>query len=92
MSKTLGTKIRDWVADGALNRVMDGPHRQPESRFGAEWRGLFLAHPAETSQAADAYREERNLQIQTAEIHKGIRASFMPPKVPCGALHWPFVD
>ena len=39
----------------------------------------------------DAYGQDLGVQIQSAEIHLGLRAGFMPEKVRYGASHRPFV-
>ena len=65
---------------------------QLEQGYDTVWRGLLLSHLAEFSQSIDAYQQDLGRQIQTAEIHLGLRAGFMPPKVPYRPLHWPFIE
>ena len=52
----------------------------------------MLSHPAEFSQSVDVYRQDLSCQIQSAEIHLGLRAGFMPPKIPFGPIHRPFIE
>lgn len=92
VSKELGRKIRNYVDDDALDWVMgETPSRSTEN-FDAEWQGWRLFHAAEFSEAVSAYRGQLNNQIQTCEIHLGLRATFMPPKVAYGPKHQPFVE
>ena len=53
----------------------------------AEWRSWLLSNAAEFSQAVGDYQAELDHQIQTAEIHLGLRFGCMRPKVRCGPSH-----
>ena len=92
VSKYLGRKIRNYQAEGKLDWLFDESTERIKQGYDTEWRGLLLSHPTEFSQSIDAYRQDLGRQIQTAEIHLGLRAGFMPPKVPYGPLHWPFIE
>jgi len=92
VSKELGRKIRDLVDDGALDWVMGETPSRPIGDFDAEWRGWRLFNASEFSEAVFAYQGQLENQIQTCEIHLGLRASFMPPKVAYGPKHQPFVE
>ena len=74
VSKSLGRKIRDYQAEGALDWLMD---ETPGSNqwFDPAWRGWLRSNPAEFSQAVDAYLQELGGQVLSAEIHLG----FGPP-------------
>jgi len=92
ISKERGRKIRNFVDDGALDWVMGETTSRSTEDFDAEWRGWRLAQAAEFSEAVSAYRGQLNNQIQTCEIHLGLRATFMPPKVAYSPKHQPFVE
>ena len=92
VSKELGTKIRDYQADGKLDWLSDESTNRPDPGFATEWRGWLLANASEFSQSVDVYREDLGCQIQTAEIHLGLRAGYMRPKVRYGPSHRPFIE
>ena len=92
VSKSLGTKIRNFVADGALDWVMDETPGRPKRGDDSEWRSMLLSHVTEFSLAVDAYKQDLGIRIQTSEIHQGLRVGFMPAKVPYGPSHRPFVE
>ena len=95
VSKSLGRKIRDYQAEGALDWLMDETKGSTDQWFDPAWRSWLLSKPVEFSQAVDAYLQELGLQIQTTEIHLGLRHSFEPqppPRVPYGPIHQPFVE
>ncbi len=95
VSKSLGTKIRDYSEEGALDWLMDESSGSTDQWFDPDWRCWLLSKPVEFSQAVDAYRQELGLQTQTAEIHLGLRNTFeprRPPKVRYGPMHHPFVE
>ncbi len=92
VSKPLGTKVRNYQAEGKLDWLFYESTDRPEQGYDTEWRGWLLSHPAEFSRSVDVYRDDLGCQIQTAEIHLGFRAGFMPPKVPYGPLHRPFIE
>ena len=54
--------------------------------------GGLLSNAAEFSQAVDAYLAELDHQIQTAEIHLGLRFGCIRPKVRYGASHQPLIE
>ena len=94
VSKSLGRKIRDYQAEGALGWLMDET-TSSNQWFGPAWRGWLRSKPAEFSQAVDAYLQELGLQIQTAKIHLKLRSTFeprRPPRVRYGPMHHPFVE
>lgn len=91
VSKSLGTKIRDYVGDGDLDWLDETP-QQSVVRFNSEWRGWLLSHSADFSEAVSAYRGELDHQIQSSEIHLGLRASCMRQKVAYGPSHQPFIE
>ena len=92
VSKSLGTKIRDYVGVGDLDWVMGETPVRPTENFDEEWRRWLLSHAAEFSEAGSAYQGELNNQIQRAETHLGLRATFMQPRVTYGPKHKPFVE
>lgn len=92
MSKSLGTKIRDYVADGDLDWVMNETEKTTDKQFDEEWRAWLLSHALEFSDAVEVYGEDLDRQVQRTEIHLGLRASYMPPKVPYGPSHQPFIE
>ena len=95
VSKSLGSKVRDYVADGTLDWLMDETLSPTDKRFDPEWRSWLLSNTKEFSQAVDVYLQELSLQIQTAEIRLGIRVSFEPrrrPRVRYGPTHRTFVE
>ena len=92
VSKELATKIRDCLDEGKLDWVMDETSVQPGQGFDSEWRDWLLSHAAEFSQAVDAYLQELGRQIQSAEIHQGLRATIMSPRAPYGPTDQLFVE
>ena len=92
VSKSLGTKIRDYVGVGDLDWVMGETPVRPTENFDEEWRRWLLSHAAEFSEAGSAYQGELKNQIQSSEIHLGWRATFMPPRVAYGPKHRPFIE
>lgn len=92
VSKSLGTKIRDYVEDGSLDWVIGETSVRPAKKFDEEWRRWLQCHAVEFSEATSAYRGELNNQIQRAETHLGLRAMFMRPRVTYGPKHQPFVE
>ena len=94
VSKSLGRKIRDYQAEGALNWLMDETTGSNQW-FDPAWLAWLRSKPAEFSQAVDAYRQDLGLRIQTAKIHLGLRSTFeprRPPRVRYGPMHHPFVE
>lgn len=92
VSKELGAKVRDLVAAGALDWVLDETPAVPDQGIDVEWRRLLMSHSGEFSQGVGAYQQELGCQIQTAEILLDSRAGYMPPKVPYSSAHSPFVE
>ena len=95
VSKSLGKKVRDDQAEGALDWLMDENPDSTKQWFDPDWRALLRLKPVEFSQAVDAYLRELDLQIQTTEIHLKRRSSFKPqrpPRVRYGPMHHPFVE
>jgi len=92
VSKELGRKIRNYVDDGALDWVMGETADRPLEIFDEDWRRWLHCHAAEFSEAGSAYRGELNNQIQRAETHLGLRATFMQPRVTYGPKHRLFVE
>ena len=92
VSKELARKIRKYVDEGKLDWVMDETSGQPAQGFDPEWRGWLLSHAAEFSQAVDAYLQELGRQIESAEIHQGLRATIMSPRAPYGPTDQLFVE
>ena len=52
----------------------------------------MLSHAGQFSVAVEANRQDLVVQIQTREIRLGLRAGFMPAKIPYGPSHRPFVE
>ena len=92
VSKPFARKIRNFVAAGDLDWVMDETPGRPKRGDDSEWRGMLLSHVTEFSLAVDAYKQDLGIRIQTSEIHQGIRSGFMPAKVPYGPSHRPFIE
>jgi len=92
VSKSLGTKIRDLVADGALNWVIDETAGQPTAQMDPEWRSWLLSHAPAFSTAVSVYIEEMSFQIQLTEVHFELRSSVMSPKVAYGPSYRPFIE
>ncbi|MCH7552521.1 MAG: hypothetical protein IIC82_00780 [Chloroflexi bacterium] len=92
VSKELARKIRKYVEEGKLDWVMDETSVQPGQGFDSEWRDWLLSNPAQFSQAVDAYLQELGRQIQSAEIHQGLRATIMSPRAPYGPTDQLFVE
>ena len=92
VSRTFARKIRNFVADGDLNWVMDETPGRPKRGDDSEWRGILLSHATKFSLAVDAYKQDLGIRIPTSEIHQGLRVGFMPAKVPYGPSHRPFVE
>jgi len=95
VSKSLGKKVRDDQAEGALDWLMDENPDSTNQWFDPDWRALLRLKPVEFSQAVDAYLRELDIQIQTTEIHLKLRSSFKPqrpPGVRYGPIHHLFVE
>lgn len=92
VSKSLGTKIRNFVADGALDWVLGEDVTKHDQGVDVEWQSWLMSHAAQFSEAVDIYKQDLGVQIQTAEIHQGLRATFMPPRLPYGPLQRPFIE
>jgi len=92
VSKELGRKIRDLLAKGDLDWVMDETPRQSAQQFNKEWRGLLLLNAVDFSKAVSAYQEELGAQIKATAVHLRLLSGYMPPKVPYGPSHRPFVE
>ena len=54
VSRPFARKIRDFVADGDLDWVMDETATRPKRGDDSEWRSILLTHPAEFSLAVEA--------------------------------------
>ncbi len=91
-SKEFGRKIRDLLAKGELDWVMDETPRQSAQEFNKEWRGLLLSNAVDFSKAVSAYQEELGAQIKATAVHLRLLSGYMPPKVPYGPSHHPFVE
>ncbi len=92
VSKELGRKIKDLLAKGDLDWVMDETPRQSAQQFNKEWRGLLLSNTVDFSKAVSAYQEELGAQIKATAVHLRLLSGYMPPKVPYGPSHRPFVE
>lgn len=92
MSKSLGTKVRDYVDSGDLDWVMDETPGHPLKWFDSEWRQWLLSRPEEFSRAVEVFKEELGLQIQLTEVHLGLRAGCMSPKVAYGPSQRPYIE
>ena len=92
VSKSLGTKVRDYVDSGDLDWVMDETSGHPSKRFDTEWRELLRSRPEEFSIAVEVFKDEMGLQIQFTEIHLGLRAGCMAPKVAYGPSQRPYIE
>lgn len=95
VSKSLGSKVRDCGADGTLDWLMDETLSPTSKGFDLEWRSWLLSNTENFSQAVDVYLQELSLQIQTAEIHLGLRVTFEPrrrPRTRYGPTHRTFVE
>ena len=80
------------MAAGALDWVLEETPGKPKRNYDSEWRSMLLFHATQFAEAVDAYRQDLGVQIQTSEIHQGLRVGFMPAKVPYGPSHRPFVE
>ena len=75
-----------------MDWVIDETSGQPGQGFDPEWGGWLLSHAGEFSQAVDAYLQELGRQIESAEIHLGLRATFTPSRVRYGPKHQLFIE
>ena len=82
VSKEFGRKIKDLLAKGDLDWVMDETPRQSAQQFNKEWRGLLLSNTVDFSKAVSAYQEELGAQIKATAVHLRLLSGYMPPKVP----------
>lgn len=92
VSTHLARKVRDCEAKGSLDWMLDETTGRIDQRYDAEWRNWLLSHAAEFSLAVEAYMQKLARQVQSAEIHLGLRSGAMAPKISYGPLHRPYVE